>query len=172
MNPKLYLTSILIFITICLFNFSVKSQNNSDSTIRMVNKGLGYDYYQGNVMLSFKQVMYLTKSNPEAFKLMIRSDNMRSASIFFGFVGGVSLGYSAGYMLGRFMTGRTFEEKIFYPILGAGAALIFIGIGFSAGATDNARKGIAVFNNGIKQSNNANFDLGFYPGGAMLRLNF
>jgi len=56
-------------------------------------------------------------------------------------------------------------------MLGAGAVFTGISIGFEVGANNKAKEAITVFNNAIRQSNNANLDLGFSPGGVMLRLN-
>jgi len=61
---------------------------------------------------------------------------------------------------------------LFCSMLGAGAVFIGIGIGFEVGANNKAKEAITVFNNAIRQSNNANLDLGFSPGGVMLRLSF
>jgi len=68
--------------------------------------------------------------------------------------------------------GKPINKNIFYPTLGAGAALIFIGICFEIGANNKAIEGIAVYNNAIKQKNSTSLDLGFSPGGVMLKLSF
>jgi Na+/H+ antiporter NhaC len=62
--------------------------------------------------------------------------------------------------------------KVFPPFLGAGVALIAIGIGFEVRANNRAKEGVAVYNNSIKQKSNANLDLGFSPNGVILKLSF
>jgi len=171
MNTKHYFTTILFFMVIFLFTYSVKSQNGSD-TIRIVKKGLGYVYYKDNAMLNFKQVMTLTKSNTKAFRLMEKSNNMRVGSYIFGIAGGGCLGYSLGYVLGAAMFGNTINKPVFFSLLGVGAVFIGVGIGFEVGANNKAKEGVTIFNNSIKQSSNTNLDLGFSPAGVMLRLNF
>jgi hypothetical protein len=171
MNTKYYLATILIFVAFFLSGFSSNAQNGSD-TIRVVKKGLGYIYYKDNQMLNFKQAMHLTASNPEAFRLLEKSNSMRNAGYIFAAAGGGCVGYSLGYALGIAMFGNTMNKGLFFSTLGAGAVLIGIGIGFEVGANNKAKAGIDLFNNAIKQSSNTNLDLGFSPGGVMLRLNF
>jgi len=171
MHTKHYLTTILIILASCLSSFSVHAQNSSD-TIRIIKTGLNYSYYKENTKLSFNQVMQLTKSNIKAYKLIEQSNNMRVGSYIFAIAGGGCLGYSLGYALGAAMFGNTINRPVFFSLLGVGAVFIGVGIGFEVGANNKAREGVAIFNNDIKQKHNANFDLGFSPGGVMLRLNF
>jgi len=172
MNTKHSLTAILIFIAIFLSGFSSNAQNGSD-TIRIVRKGLSYVYYKGDDMLNFKQLMNITTSNLEAFKLIEKSKNMRYTGYIFAIAGGGCLGYSLGYALGTAMLGNTLNKSLFFSMLGTGVVLIGVwSIGFEVGANNKVREGIAVYNNGIRQKNNANLDLGFSSGGVMLRLSF
>jgi len=171
MNTKHHLTTILIFAAIFLSCFSSNAQNSS-GLIRAEKRGLGYIYYKDNVMLNFRQVMQATSSNPEALKLMKESNNMRNVGYVFAFLGGGCVGYSLGYALGRTISNNEINYGIFGAVLGVGAALIGVGISFEVGANKKAKEGVDVFNNAIRQKNNANLDLGFSPGGVMLRLNF
>jgi hypothetical protein len=171
MNTKHYLTTILILPTIFLFCFSSHAQNSSD-TIRIEKKGLGYVYYKDDVMVNYKQALQLTASNVDAFRLLEKSNSLRNAGYVFATAGGGCVGYSLGYVLGTVMVGNTINQPLFFSMLGAGAVFIGIGIGFEVGANNKAKEGITVFNNAIKQSNNANLGLGFSPNGVNLRLNF
>ena len=171
MNTKSYLTTFLIFIPVFLFCFSSNAQNSSD-TIRIARKGLGTVYYHDTKELTFKQAKALTKDNQAAYRLMQKADTMRVASYALGIVGGVALGFSLGHAIGRVMVGNTINKPLFFSMLGAGVVFIGISIGCEVGANNNAKEAVAIFNNAIKQSNNANLDLGFSPGGVMLRLNF
>ena len=173
MHTKHYFTTILIFATILLFCFSTHAQNNSDiDTIRIVKKGLGYVYYKDNEMLNFKQLLSITSSNLEAFRLIEKSNSVRNVGYVFAIAGGGCVGYSLGYALGNAMFGNTMNKGLFFSTLGAGVALIGIGIGFEVSANNKAKAGIDLFNNAIKQSSNTNLDLGFSSGGVMLRMNF
>jgi len=171
MNIKFYLTTILIFAAVFLFCFSSNAQNSSD-TIRIVKKGLGYVYYKDNVVVNYKQALQLTASNLEAFRLLEKSNSMRNAGYVFAVAGGGCVGYSLGYALGLAMFGNTMNKPLFFSMLGTGAVLIGIGIGIEVGANNKAKEGITVFNNAIKKSMNTSIDLGFSPGGVMLKIGF
>lgn len=171
MTLKSYLSAILLFTVIALSVFSANAQNSSD-TIRIVKKGLGYVFYKDDVVVNYKQALQLTASNVEAFRLLEKSNSMRNAGYIFAAVGGGCVGYSLGYALGLAMFGNTMNKPLFFSVLGAGAVLIGVGIGFEVGANNKAKEAISIFNNAIKQSSNANLDLGFSPGGVILRLSF
>jgi len=172
MSKKSYLPTILIFAAAILLScFSVKAQSLSD-TIRVEKRGLRYIYYKDNVMINFQQVMYLTASNPKAFRLLKESKNMRNAGYFFAIIGGGCVGYSLGYMLGRSISDNTINYGLFAAILAAGTVSIGVGIGFQIQASNKAKNAVVVFNNAIKRKNKANLDLSFSPGGVLLRLNF
>jgi len=96
-----YLTTLLIIATLQFCGFSGKAQNNQD-TIRMVNKGLGYAFYQNDKLLNFKQLKSITGLNKEAFRLIDAASVMRGASYVFGCIGG----FSAGFVSKVFLTQR------------------------------------------------------------------
>jgi len=171
MSTKQYLSAILIFITFFSLQFFAKAQDNRD-TIRIVKNVIGMSYYQNDKMLDFNQLMDLSKKNEAAYKLMKEAYTLRVVGIGFSSIGGFSVGFSAGYAIGKAISGNIVNMKVFLPFLGAGAALIAIGIGFEVGANNKAKEGVAVFNNAIKQKNNANLNLGFSPNGMMFRLTF
>jgi hypothetical protein len=171
MNPKHHLTAILILVVFFLFNFSGSAQNVSD-TIRIGKKGATSFYYVDGKMLNFKQVSHLVKLNKEAIKLLDKADNIRNASYFFEIIGGGCLGFSAGYALGNLFVGNTINERIFVSTLLAGISITTIGIILHGSANDQIKKGIALYNQSIKQKNNTNLDVGFFINGVYLKLNF
>jgi len=171
MNTKHHLTTILIFVAIFLSDFSGNAQHSSD-TIRMVKKTNGYFYYVKNVALSKWEVMQLLNKNDNAYKLMVKSDNLRNASRVFGVVGSIGVGVSLGYALGSAISSNPLETKVFIPCLLAGAALMGFGIAFEIGANNKAKEGVAIYNNAIKQKSVTNLDVGFSINGMSLRLNF
>jgi hypothetical protein len=171
MNPKHHFTAILFFAILFLSCLSVKSQNSAD-TIRIVEDEIDIDYFLNQKRLSYKLLMDLTKENRAAYKIIDEAYSLHKMSIFFDCAGGLLVGYAAGYAIGKAIVGNIFNLKVFLPILGTGIALTSIGIGFEAGATKKAKKGVAVYNQSIKQKNNANLNLGFYPNGMALKMNF
>ena len=171
MNIKHYLTAILIFATIFLSGISIKAQD-SMATITIKGRGFGYAYYQNGKSLNMAQLAEITRDTKEAFKYIIKADNYKIAGIAFGAVGGGCVGYSLGYLLGCSMVGQPVELKKFLPFLVAGAGGVVCSIAFDAGSKDKVRQGVEIYNNSIKQKNNANLDVGFSPNGLMLQLNF
>ncbi|MCL2311988.1 MAG: hypothetical protein FWC41_05810 [Firmicutes bacterium] len=171
MNIKHSLTAFLIFIAIFLSGFSSNAQNGSD-TVTIVKRGAGVNYYyqEGN-LLKFNQLMDLTKANEIAYGLMQQAYNLRIASICFYITGGISFGFSLGY----FIIGAIFDNiktSILIPSLGAGVGLLIGGGICGLFANTKILKGVKVFNNSIRQNNNASLDLGFSSNGVMLRLSF
>ena len=171
MNPKSHFTTILIFASFFLFCFSVQAQSNTD-TISIEKRGANYVYYKDNAMLSLSQIMQLTNSNPEAFKLLAKANTLRNASYVFAIFGGGCIGYSLGYLVSRTWASNPFHPGIFISTLGVGAAFIGAGISCKVGAKKKAVEGIAVYNNAIRQSNSKSLDLGFSPSCIMLKLSF
>ena len=171
MNTKHYLAAILFFWIIFLLGFSVKSQEISD-TIIIEKKIIGYEYYKDGFLLTFNQVAQLTKSNTESAKLMEKSIDMRISGYVWEGVGGFILGSSLGYALGCAMVDKFFSKPLFFGLLGAGTVVMSTGIGLEICAIKKAKKSVDIYNNSIKQKNNANLDLGISTQGMMLRLNF
>ena len=171
MKPKIYLPTILTFAIILLSVFTAKSQNISD-TIRIERNAIGVDYYQNDKILNFEQLMDLSVNNQVAHKLMKNAYDLHVFSVAFSSVGGFMIGFSAGYAIGCTLIDNIVNMKLFLHILGAGVGLTGIGISFEVWANNKAKKGVAVFNNEIKNKNNTSFDVGFSTNGMVIRLIF
>jgi hypothetical protein len=171
MNTKPHLTAILTFVAIFLSCFLVKSQSNSD-TIRIVEDEIDIDYFLNQKRLSYNQLMDLTEGNKAAYKLINEAYYSHNAGIFFDVVGGLFVGSAAGYAIGKAIVHDIVKLKVFLPLLGTGVALIGAGIGFEAAANKKAKKGIAIYNQSIKQKHTTHLNLGFYPNGMILKMNF
>jgi hypothetical protein len=151
---------------------NAKSQNDSEAiTMERIGIGIGFDFYQNGKTLTFKQLLSLTKDNAEAYKYIIRADNLNVSSVFFGTLGGIGMGLSLGYALGSFISGKSVDMKIFLPTLLAGSGLTICAITFDILSKNNFRKGIDIYNHSIKQ-NNSNIDFGLSTNGMMFKLNF
>ena len=171
MNTKHYLTAIFIFAFIFLSSFNANSQSSSD-TIKIVKSGLGNTYYHNGNILNFKQLTSTLHANKEAYGFLEKASSMRVGSYIFGCLGGGFLGFSLGHALGRAMVGAPINKTLFFSMLGAGVGFTGIGIAFDVGANKKIKEGVTVYNNALKQKNNANLDLGFSPNGVIMRLNF
>jgi len=170
MDTKFYLSEVLVLLAFLFFGFSGNAQSSSD-TIRMVKKGSGIAYYKDSEMLNLTQVIQLTSSHKEAVKLLEQSRNMRNITYIFAPVGGFCLGYSVGHLIGTAIFGTAINQPLFFAMLGAGVVFTGITIALEAGSNNKARMGIALFNQSVKQKNNISLDLGFSPGGMLLKLN-
>ena len=174
MNIKYYIPVILIFATILLLQFSVKSQSSPDTitiaTITIEKKGNRViDYYEKGRIL---QLMNLTKENKMAYRLMCQAYDLRITSVGFYTAGGFSLGFSAGYAIGRAIKGDLIQMKLFLPFLGAGVAFITCGAICELVANAKILKGVEIFNNSKRENNHTSFNLDFAPTELLLRLNF
>jgi len=159
MNPKHPFPAILFSTLFLLCSLSAKTQSISD-TIRIERNIFGVDYYQNNKMLNFSQLMDLSTSNPAAHKLMKDAYTLHIFSICMSSAGGFLLGYSAGYAIGRAVKKNQVDMNIFISILGVGAGITSIGIGFELWSNNKTNKGVLILNNAVKQKNSANVNLG------------
>jgi len=171
MNLKRNLSTFFIFVAIFISTLLVNAQNSAD-TIEMRYSGFGKAYYKDNIKLSLSEMTQLTQSIPKAYKLINQAHAMRVGSYFFSIPGGAALGFALGHGLGRSMVGAPINKPLFFSMLGAGAVFLGIGIGFEVGANNKLREGVAIFNNNVKQSKNANLNIDLLHTGMTLKLNF
>ena len=165
---------IIIMELIFLAPFLAYSQNDS-TAIYIKGKGFGFVFSQNGKTVKIVELMAITKTNKEAYKFITKSNSLDVASVFFGTVGGLCLGFSIGYGIGSLISGNKVSMKTFLPIIGVGVAFTVCGIVFRAMSTDNARRGIEIYNNALKQRHNTsgnNLDIGFSPNGVVMKLNF
>ena len=171
MNTKSYLKTFLFLAAIFLLLYSGKSQSSSDSIIIKKKWGTSY-YYQNDVELEKGEVMQLLlNENETAAKLMKNSNNLRGAAYLFVIPGSVCVGFALGYLLANSGNKKVAGNATMMAPLLAGAGALGIGIIFAVVANDKAHQAIAVYNKSKKQSNTT-LDLGLYPNGMMVRLNF
>jgi hypothetical protein len=172
MNTKHIFPAILIFAAILLFSNRCQAQNTSDELKVVRDWFLGYTASQHGKILTYSQLINITRDNVEACKYVRKAYSCKTAGVFFGVVGGGCLGFSLGYVLSLALYDSPIEMKIFLPFIAAGAGMVVCSITFDALATQNLRKGVDIFNKSIKQKNSTNIDLGFMPNGMFLRFNF
>jgi len=153
MNVKPYLKTILLVLSILMVSISVNAQNSAD-TIQIVEIGNRYAYYKNNKALNSNLLIYAAKGNMEAQKLLQKSFNKRIASYGFGIAGGFCLGWLLGDIIGCAVTKKNIKERTIVPLLAGGAGLIAIGYCFELGARNNAKEGVKLYNNSIKQKIN------------------
>ena len=171
MNTKPYLTAILFFAIIFLSHFSGNAQKISD-TISIVKDGFDTDYYQKGQKLDLGQLVDIVKENSVACSFIEKAYTLHVIGVVFDVAGGVYFGFSAGYAIGCAITGNLVNLKVLLPLLGASAGFIICGITCEIVSKNKIHRGVKLFNQSKKQSNNTNLDFGFSPNGVNLRLNF
>jgi lipid-binding SYLF domain-containing protein len=132
----------LFLITFCISSINISAQSLND-TIE-IRKEISTVFLQNELELSPKDLLQITRSNPEAYKEMkkARLHNILSSSI--GFVGGGMIGWTLG---NRMVNGDTNPW-----LLGSGIILIGTSVGFSAGYTIHAKKAVIIFNNALRKN--------------------
>ena len=116
--------------------------------------------------------MNLTQRYKEAYQLITKANNLHITGVCFDVVGGFLVGYAAGYAIGKTIVRNIVDMKTFLPLLGTGIVLVGIGVGFEVGANSKAKKGIAVYNQSLKQKNTTHLEVGFYPNVMVVKINF
>jgi len=119
------------------------AQNPADS-ISVRKTGLGTVFQQNGRNLNGRDLVEITKSNPDAYKEMkIAKGNLDAGNVF-GFAGG----YMVGWPIGTAIAGG--EPN--WALAAIGAGLIIISIPLSTGYTKHAKNAVSIYNSGLKQS--------------------
>jgi hypothetical protein len=156
---KVIITGLFLLTTYFLYG-----QTISD-TIE-VKKAMGVIFIQNGQKLTPRKLLEITSTNTEAYKEMkIAKGNYDVGSVF-GFAGG----FLVGWPLGTAVAGG--EPNWTLAALGAG--LIVVSIPFSTSYSKHAKKAVALYNNGLKQSGlkSPEVILGLTYNGIGLRVNF
>lgn len=156
---------ILLTTVFCCTIFAVFSQSVSD-TIEIKKAFLGTVFRQNGENLKLKNLLAITKSNPDAYGYMKKARNKNTVGSVFAGVGGFLIGYT----IGTAIAGKDPQ----WAIAGAGAGLVGAGLLFSVDAGKNARKAVQTYNQGL-QNNNAGtmkIEAGFAGNGLGVRLAF
>jgi hypothetical protein len=155
----------IIFIGLLLLAFfNVFGQNASDSI--EVKKNLGTMFRQNGQNLTPKQLLVITKSNPDAYKEMkIAKANSDIGSVF-GYAGGFLIGYPVGTAIGG--------GKPNWALAGIGAGLVVVSIPFSIAYSKHAKNAVKIYNNGLNQTgfHNVEFNLGLTCNGIGFKMTF
>ncbi len=158
---KLRISLIIVFIISCLVSFS---QNQTDSI--MVEKRMGTVFIQNGKMLKVRQLMEITKSNPDAYaKMKVANTNNGAATAFA--IGG---GFLIGWPLGTALAGGDPN----WVLVGVGAGLIAISIPFSIGFSKNAKEAVSIYNRGliIPETTKVKLNFGISNNGIGIRVAF
>ena len=121
---------------------NVFGQHRTDS-IETV-KSFGTHFWYNNKKLSMKELVQTTQSNPEALREIKAAKSNYAVSSVLGFAGG----FLIGWPIGTALAGG--EPK--WALAGVGAGLFAVSIPFTSGYVKHAKKGVALYNRGLKQA--------------------
>ena len=128
----------LIFVV----TYSLYGQSPSDSI--SIKRGLGPVFIQHGEKLNARALLEITSVNSEAHKEMKIAKGNSDAGSVIGFAGGFLVGWPLGTALGGGDPNWT--------LAAIGAGLIVISIPFENAYSKHARKAVAIYNAGLRQS--------------------
>ncbi len=155
---------IILSVILTLFVLSLFSQNPADSI--QVKKGLGTVFLQNGKALTPRQLVTITKSNPEASAEMKIAKSNSGFSTVLGYAGG----FLAGWPVGTALAGGDPD----WTLAAIGAGLIVISIPFTSAYTKHAKNAVSIYNNGLNRSSYrvGEARLGFTFNGIGLKVTF
>lgn len=133
----------ITFYIFFLLIFGRLSAQEKPDTIR-VEKSFGTVFIWKGERLTSRQMMDITKSDPEAYQEMKTAKSNEAGASIFGFTGG----FLIGWPLGTAIAGG--EPN--WTLAGIGAGLVLIAIPFSSAYTKHATKAVRIYNRTIRQS--------------------
>ena len=133
---SIFFTAVFISMVTCL-----SAQVPAD-TIE-VRKGLETTFRLNGNKLRPKQLLELTKNNPEANKLMKTARSNYTVAYIFSSVGSSLIGYQLGYSVSG--------GKANWTLAGVGGGLFLASLPFSGAYAKNAKKAVTIYNKGLNQ---------------------
>ena len=143
--------SLLFLLTLSFFSNSAFAQSRTDSI--HVKQMLGPVFSKNGEVLRPKELLEITKSNPEAYKAMKKAKTNNDVGSVIGGIGGALVGFP----LGTAVAGG----KANWTVAAVGAGLIAVSIPFIIGYAKNARKAVNIYNSDLAQSQLAKPELKF-----------
>ena len=134
---QIILTSVLLFSFIW-----VHGQYQSDSIA--IKKAFGTRFQQNGRNLTPRQLLDITKSNPDALAEMKLAKRNYDVGYVFGFAGGFLIGWPIGTAIGGGDPNWT--------LAAVGAGLAVISIPFTVSYTKHARNAVHIYNKELKYS--------------------
>ena len=128
---------ILVLLIAC---FNSNAQSNTD-TISIRKQGLSYRFKDNGRLLNPKMVTKILKKDPDASKLMSKSNNLFVVTSVCAGVGGGLIGSELGRSLGG--------SKIDPAIIGAGAAFIALAFNFQFRAFKAEARAVKRYNRDV-----------------------
>ena len=124
------------------FFFTVNGQNRTDSI--EVKNMLGPVFRQDGRNLTPRQLLDITKSNPDAYSEMKIAKKNYGAGYVLGAAGGFMIGWPLGTALGG--------GDPNWAMAAVGAGLVGISIPFTIAYNKHAKNAVAIYNKGLRYS--------------------
>ena len=120
-------------------------------------------FYDGERLLKVSEYVELLKTNPEAYNLGLKAKSGYNAGNVLGFIGGFMIGWPLGTALGG--------GDPNWALLGAGGAVLAVGIPIQSSATKKLKKATEIYN-GVSSEPTARLNLRFQGTGAGIVFSF
>lgn len=159
---KTYLTLIILVVA------SMLNQTYAQGLDEVVvqKKGLGFAYYHGGREISKNELLYVLKNDPEAQRMIKKSNRNIFPGKVLRYAGAATLGLAVG----TYLTGGAPS----WTAAGIGAGLVFISLPFTGAVLKHEQEAIYVYNGGVQYASKPKVDmtLGYEQYGATLKINF
>lgn len=157
MNKLIFLFAFL------LITVNISAQLTTDSI--QIKKRLGPVFQKDGRNLTPKNLLDITKPNPDAYAEMKLANSNYVASMFFQLPGGFLIGYPIGTALGGGDPNWTMAA--------IGASLVIISIPLISGYNRHATNAVNIYNKGISSASKPlSLRLGFNPEGIGMKICF
>ena len=130
---------------------STEMNMEMNQEIEIKKHGITKQYFQNGQKLTLKNMMVITRNNPDAYQYMNSAHKYMVTSSVCGYIGGFGIGYYIGYLFYGFIAS---SDRIRNPaptiislaIFGTGVVLIGFNVIFEYHANKLAIKGVNIYN--------------------------
>ena len=159
---KTYLMIAVLVIT-GLLNQTFAQINNE---IVVQKKGLGFAYYLDGREISKNELLYVLKDDPEAERMIKKSNRNIFPGKVLRYAGAASLGLAVG----TYVSGGSPS----WAAAGIGAALVVVSLPFTGAVLKREHQAIYAYNGAVRYASKPKVDmtLGYEQHGATLKINF
>ena len=126
---------LTLFTAILMLFASLSFAQNQTDSITVKKKGV---YLQNGKILKPKELLEITKNNPEAYALMKKAQTNYAFANVFSFTGGFMIGWQLGSLIGG--------GEANWGVAGAGAGTILIAIPFSSAYIKHSQNAVDLYN--------------------------
>jgi hypothetical protein len=133
---------IVLILTVFMAGVSFANGQALPDSITVLRAWGEAEFFQGNIQLTPKEVLYAMRSNEEAHELMRSARATKGVSDVIGFAGGFMVGWTLGDIL--------FGREPNWTIAGVGAGLLVVSIPITSSYSKQAEHAVATYNRGLR----------------------